>query len=598
MANIVGVGIRNCSYQNNVTSVVNVAIYCRVSTEHEAQMDAIESQIDWMRDYVSRHKNWKLFGEYVDRGISGTLLDERDEFIRLLNDARNGKIQIIACRELARFSRDTLTSIQLTRELAEIGVECVFINDGIWSLSGEGELKIALMATLAQEESRKAAVRVYSGLEKVRDRHTLLGNGNILGYRLIRGVKAVDNTYQIIPEDAETIRIIFKCYLEKNMGIKAISREMIRLNRKNAMGEVQWDPTRIRRILRNRTYSGYIGYNKSNTISYLKHNRKNNSDRSTYQYIKGNFPAIISDEDWQAAQVKLDARTEEYKGKRRGVNPVRNIWLTKLRCSCGSHFKRYHWRKNSHVYTDGKETHAYGFACANVVNNGAKSFRKEVGVTRNDNACSVKSFPEWKLEFMAQCILTRLLRNPTKTRDKMISLVKKFYEPIIQSSYATKDSCEKDLSKIERRLKTLFEMRMDGSITSEEFKEIKLKLEEDKMRIVQQIDEIDRANCSAQRVEEIEEQLVEIGSVLDSLLSFENSGVDEQLLGELVEQIVPCPGYVFKWYLRLRKTSGDRKVLVDSFHISYEQASEYRRKCGSFVRKNQWTMDLLVEVYI
>ena len=139
MANMVGVGIRNCSYQYNATTPVRVAAYCRVSTTHEAQMEAIESQVEWMRDYIARWKNWTLVDMYVDRGISGTQVDTRPEFQRLLKDARNGKIQIIACRELSRFSRDTLSSIALTRELAELGVECLFINDGIWSLSGGDE---------------------------------------------------------------------------------------------------------------------------------------------------------------------------------------------------------------------------------------------------------------------------------------------------------------------------------------------------------------------------------------------------------------------------------------------------------------------------
>lgn len=596
MANVVGVGIRNCSYQNDTITSVNVAVYCRVSTEHEAQMEAIESQIEWMHDYVKRQKNWKLVDTYVDRGISGTLLDEREDFVRLLNDARCGKIQIIACRELARFSRDMLTSIQLTRELAEIGVECVFINDGIWSLSGEGELKIALMATLAQEESRKAAVRVYSGLEKVRDRHTLLGNGNILGYRLIRGERAVDNTYEIIPDDGTTVQLIYDCYLRKDMGIKAISREMVRLNRKNAMGKIEWDPTRVRRILRNRTYSGYIGYNKSNTISYLKHNRKNNNDRSTYQYVKGNYPAIISDEDWQAVQVKLDARTAEYNGKRRGVNPTRNIWLVKLQCSCGSHMKRYHWRTSSHVRTDGIECHMYGYACASTVYNGSKEFRREYDV---EGGCSVKSFPEWRLVFMAQNIITRLLKNPARTKEKVIALIRRYYEPLNKSILGDRKIYENDINKVERRLKSLFEMRMDGSITAEEFKENKLQLVKEKELLLQKIDEIDKTNDMLQKSESMESDIEEISKMLDSLLSFDGSEINEELIKAVVEKIVPCPGNVFKWYLSLRgKEKIEEYVLADSFHITYEQASEYRKKCGTFVRRNQWSTDMLVEVYI
>lgn len=598
MNNVAGVGIRNCSYQNDYTSELRVVCYCRVSTEHEQQMEAIEGQISWVQDYVKYRKNWHLIETYVDRGISGTQVDTRPEFQRMLDDAYQGKIDIIVCREVSRFSRDLISAISLTRELAERGVECVFPNDGIWSLSGEGELKIGLLATVAQEESRKAALRVYSGLEEVRKRKTLLGNGNILGFSLVKGEKAVDNTYEIIPEDAETVQMIFDCYLRKDMGVKAISREMVRLNRKNARGEVVWDPTRIRRILRNRTYSGYITYNKSNTISYLKHNRRNNSDRSLHLYVKGKFPAIIPDEDWQKAQEMLDARTAEYQGKRRGVNPKRNVWLVKLQCSCGSHFKRYHWRKSTHERTDGVETQMYGYACARVVNNGSKEFRRKAGIEEDKSACSVKSFPEWKLVFMSQNIISRILKNPAKTKGKMIALVRKYYEPVKQPVLTTKEVHEKDLAKVEKRLKALFEMRMDGSISAAEFTENKRQLESEKSVLVQKIEEIDRANDMVLKAEDMEVQIAEISEMLDSLLSFDGTEVNDDLINALFQKIVVCPGYTFKFYLNLRGGRKEKPVLCDSFNITYEQAAEYRQKCGTYVRKSQWPTDLHVEVYI
>lgn len=595
MANVVGVGIRNCSYQNVTTEPVRVVAYCRVSTTSEEQMQAINAQIEWVQDYIARHKNWELVEVYVDRGISGTQVDTRPEFQRLLRDLRNGRAQLCVCRELSRFSRDIISAISLTRELGEMGIECLFINDGIWSLSGEGELKIGLLGTIAQEESRKAAVRVYSGLEKVRDRHTLLGNGNIFGYRLIKGVTAAENSYEQVVDESQSVKDVYDWYINKGMGIKAISRELVRQGRKNASGNVEWDSTRVRRILRNRTYAGYIGYNKSNTINYLKHNRRNNSDWRTHQYVKGNFPAIVSDEDWQRAQELLDSRTAEFHGKRRGVNPMRNVWLTKLKCSCGSHFKRYHWRTNSNVRTDSMPTQVYGYACANVVNNGGKEFRRAYDV---DGGCSVKSFPEWKLVFMMQNVCSRLLRNPAKTKEKMIALVRKYFEPMGQPVLETKEAYEKDLRKVERRLKSLFEMRMDGSITAEEFKENKKQLEEEKERLLSKIAEIDRASDAVAEAEDMEGQITEISVMLDSLLSFDGNEVNEELIRVLVDRIVPCPGYVFKFYLNLRGQQGGEPVLCDSFHISYEQASEYRKKCGTYVRRNQWPTDLLVEVYI
>lgn len=601
-------GIKSYSYKYSNETVYVVA-YIRCSTQSEAQLEAIEQQKAWIIEFISHFPNWILVGIYEDKGLSGTVTD-RPDFQRMLTDARMGKFNLIVTREVCRFSRNALDTLTTTRELQELSkpVEVFFVNDQLWSLDNEGEMRLCMMASMAQEESRKCAERVYSGLHSMRtDKQPVLGNGNILGYKILKkahqktmpdGKVVLMNSYEPIPEDAETIMMIYDFYLRKDMGIKAISREMVRLNRKNAKGKVEWDPTRIRRILRNRTYSGYIGYNKSNTIHYLKHNRKNNNDRSTYQYVKGYYPAIIPDEDWQAAQVKLDARTAEYQGKRRGVNPARNVWLTKLHCSCGSHMKRYHWRTNSHVYTDGVETPVYGYACANVVNNGSRELRKNAGIEDDERGCSVKSFPEWKLVFSAQQILSRLLKNPNKTKSKMVALIRKYYEPLTQPVFATEETYEKDLEKVDRRLKSLFEMRMDGSITSDEFKENKQQLEEEKIRIIQKLDEIDRTNDALAKAEDMDHEITEITEMLESLLSLDGTDINEELIRTLVDKIVPCPGYVFKWYLNLRKNSGDDPVLVDSFHITYEQASEYRKKCGTYVRKNQWPTDLLVEVYI
>ena len=595
MMNAVGIGIKNLSHEGDHTTPIYVCGYVRCSTQHEAQLEAVDAQEQWLRDYILLRSNWILTEIYVDKGITGTVAEKRPEFQRMLEDAKKGKFSLICSRELCRFSRNTLDTIRLTRELSENSIECFFISDNIWTMSNSGDLKLNLMATLAQEESRKCAERVYHGLQSVRNRKTLLGNGNIYGYSLSRKTEhAFDNSYEIIPEEAETVRMIYDMYLNERLGLKAISRELVRRGR---VKEASFEPTKVKRILRNRTYAGYIGYNKSNTVNYLKHNRKNNSDWRTHEYVYAadKIPAIISDEQWQKAQELLDSRTAEFNGKRRGVNPARNVWLTKLRCSCGSHFKRYHWRTNSNIRTGAEPTQVYGYACANVVNNGGKEFRREYGV---EGGCSVKSFPEWKLVFMMQNICSRLLKNPTKTKDKMIALVTKYYEPMSQPVFATKEVYEKDLGKVERRLKSLFEMRMDGSITAEEFKENKKQLDEEKERLLSKIAEIDRANDAVAKAEDMDGQIAEISTMLDSLLSFDGSDISEELIRVLVDKIVPCPGYVFKFYLNLRGKQGGEPVLCDSFHITYEQASAYRKKCGTYVRKNQWPTDLLVEVYI
>ena len=159
-----------------------VAIYGRVSTEHEAQLSALENQMEWYDDQASRHSNWDVVKKYIDRGITGTQAKKRPNFLQMIEDAKRGDFDLIVTREVCRFARNVVDTLVVTRMLKGIGVEVYFIEDNIWTMDGDGELRLSLMATLAQEESRKISERVKAGQKISRDNHVLYGNGNILGY--------------------------------------------------------------------------------------------------------------------------------------------------------------------------------------------------------------------------------------------------------------------------------------------------------------------------------------------------------------------------------------------------------------------------------
>ena len=271
----------------------NVVFYGRVSTEHEAQISALENQLQWYDDQARYHPNWNIIGKYIDEGITGTQAKKRPSFLRMIEDARKGRFDLIVTREVCRFARNTVDTLMFTRELRNLEVEVFFVEDNIWTMDGDGELRLSLMATLAQDESRKVSERVRAGQYISRENGVLYGNGNILGYDRVGG------TYVINPEQAETVRLIYDLYLQ-GLGIKRIVNELQRLGRKNASGKVKWEIVMVRRILRNATYKGYIGYNKSRTNNYLDQKRINNNDLDTYVYKKGDFEPIISEEQWDA----------------------------------------------------------------------------------------------------------------------------------------------------------------------------------------------------------------------------------------------------------------------------------------------------------
>lgn len=210
-----------------------VCFYGRVSTEHEAQTNALENQMEWYNELLKRHENWTLTGSYIDKGITGTLAKKRTHFLKMIKDAENGGFDLIVTREVCRFARNTVDTLAYTRQLKKFGVEVYFVNDNIWTFDNDGELRLSIMAALAQEESRKVSERVLAGQEISRKKGVLYGNGNILGYRLVRNINEdgkwnpEENTYKIEPEQAETVQMIYDMCCD-GMGYLQISKELER----------------------------------------------------------------------------------------------------------------------------------------------------------------------------------------------------------------------------------------------------------------------------------------------------------------------------------------------------------------------------------
>lgn len=181
----------------------DVAIYARVSTEHEAQLSALGNQLDWYKPILAARPDWTLTAQYIDEGITGTSAEKRPQFMKMIEDARQKKFNMIITREVSRFARNTVDTLQYTRLLKEYGVEVFFLNDNIKTFDGDGELRLTIMATLAQDESRKTSIRVKAGQETSMQNGVFYGNGNILGYDRV-GKEMVIN-----PEQAKTVRMIY-----------------------------------------------------------------------------------------------------------------------------------------------------------------------------------------------------------------------------------------------------------------------------------------------------------------------------------------------------------------------------------------------------
>ncbi len=520
-----------------------VSIYGRVSTEHEAQLSALENQMQWYEDQAKYHPNWTVVEKYIDEGITGTQAKKRPAFLRMLEDARQGKFDLIVTREVCRFARNVVDTLVVTRELKNIGVEVFFIDDNIWTMDGDGELRLSLMATLAQEESRKTSERVKAGQKISRDNGVLYGNGNILGY------DRVGDTYVINEEQAETVRMIFDLYLQ-GYGSMKIANILTERKRKTASGLVKWSVSNIMRAIRNATYTGTKCYNKSRSNNFLEQKRINNLDMSTYEYIEGDFPAIVSQEVWDKAQeirtnrVKpsLVSSTKTTHSKR----DSKDIWVNLLRCSCGSSFRKNKW----HTKNDGGIS--YGYQCYNQLNNGNKKKRVELGLD-TEGYCDSRMIADWKLDFMAKSLLEHLWTDRKESVLLALDLIKRYYRgERVTSGKGDTAAIQAKLNKATTRLQNLIAMRADGEISKDEYQAMRSPVDAEIRALEKALEDAPQAEEQGTAL-----NLTEITATLHSLVDFSEATLNHDVIKKFVYMVTPTSDTSFHWYVNL---SGNTKA--------------------------------------
>lgn len=636
-----------------------VVFYGRVSTEHEAQLSALENQMQWYEDTAKRYPNWEVVGRYIDEGITGTQAKKRPSFMRMIADAEKGMFDLIVTREVCRFARNTVDTLTHTRALKNLGIEVFFVDDNIWTMDGDGELRLTIMATLAQEESRKVSERVRAGQRISRANKQLYGSGNILGYDRKPG-----ETYTINPEQAETVRMIYDLY-EEGYGTLKIAKILQEHKRLTATGTTKWTCHNVGRILQNATYKGYIGYNKSYSNNYLEQKRIHNLDRDTYEYVKGDFEPIISEEQWDRCQAILKEKrkttlVENGEEKKKSNRTSSDVWVKKLRCSCGSSFRKNHYHKNKEGVT------SYNYVCYNQVNNGKASQREKMGL-ETDGYCNEHSVTDWKMEMMAKYFLNEAWEN--RKEDLMIALeyIKKYYTDATRNNTQHSELfLDAQIDKAEKKLRNLVDLFTEGQISKEEFAEVKAaytadlqKFKDEKARCGEQQELFENCMCDMTAVSQALAGMVDMSSpeythdlmneIINSILVEDNRfiwnfsynktenadtnisvdgtkrcpviSIDGEIMGtpsgvpdflhisedkslNLPAEIRNNPLFaknlsliLHLLRLLLHRNKRNLQLPLYEYTFGFEEAQHYRKAQGSYLRRNQWE-DLTVKVWV
>lgn len=325
-----------------------VAAYCRVSTDKEQQEHSFETQKEMYTDMIMMKPNWQMAGIYADEGITGTIAKKRPDFMRMIEDCRKGKIDLIITKSVSRFSRNNLDCLLYVRELKEMGIPIIFEKEGINTLQVSSELLITLFSGLSQAESESISMNVKIG------KRQSLKNGNVpfsyksfLGYR-----KGADGKPEIDEEQAVIIRRIFSEYLA-GKSLLDIAKGLTADEIPTARGKTNWSSARVQSILTNEKYKGDALLQKTYVVDCIsKKSKKNNGELPMY-YVENNHHAIIERAVFDRVQEEISRRNSKKKVKQVGTKTELGKYSSKYALSeilycgnCGTPYRRCTWSKN------------------------------------------------------------------------------------------------------------------------------------------------------------------------------------------------------------------------------------------------------------
>lgn len=320
---------------------LRVAAYCRVSTDSDEQATSYEAQVEHYTEYIQKNPDWEFAGIYADDGISGTNTKRRDEFNRMIDDCKAGKIDMIITKSISRFARNTLDCLKYIRQLKDMNIPVLFEKESINTMDAKGEVLITIMASLAQQESQSLSQNVKLGLQyRYQQGKVQINHNRFLGY-----TKDTDGNLVIDPEQAEVVKRIYQEYLE-GFSMDKIAAGLEADGILTGAGGTRWHTSTINKILRNEKYIGDALLQKTYTTDFLNKTRVKNNGLMPQYYVEGNHEAIIPKEIYMRVQEELVRRRvvkTSANGKRRSYSCSHCFSQIVVCGECGELFRRIHW---------------------------------------------------------------------------------------------------------------------------------------------------------------------------------------------------------------------------------------------------------------
>ncbi len=485
---------------------LRVTFYARVSTDQDEQLNSLENQVQYYTELIKSKPNWTFVPGYIDEGISGTSTRKRDDFNRMIRDAKAGLFDFIITKEISRFSRSTLDSIKYTQELLEHNVGVFFQNDNINTLDTDSEFRLIIMAGVAQDEVRKLSERLKFGFRQA------IKNGHVLGNDKLYGYDKKDCVLTINEEEAKIVRIIFDLYANHRYGTRKISQELLKMGYTSREGNA-FNVLTIRHMLENPKYKGWYCGNKTQNIDYRTKKKAFLDTSEWVMYPDPSIPAIVSEELWDRANALYKERRNEMMTHSSGAS-YHNRYPYSTKIICEEHGTTFHRQ----VLTSSKGNKEV-WLC--------KVYRQQ-----GKAACSAPQIRSSELDQIMAEIFTQMMKDKDTIIDSLVTVLSHVPKEV---DYARLQShVEGVIAATKQKKDRLLDLHIAGAITIEEFKDrndalnVQLKNQESQLAAIQQ----EQAKVGSQELD-----IDAIRRELDKELSF-TDGINTALVATILDKII------------------------------------------------------------
>ncbi len=493
---------------------LRVAAYCRVSTDKEDQANSLISQKSYFAEYIRRQTGWVLSKVYADDGYSGTQTKKRVGFNAMIEDAMRGQIDLILTKEVCRFARNTVDTLFYTRKLKEKGVGVIFTIDHIDTRDSDGELRLTLMASIAQEESRKTSERVKWGQKRRMEQGVVFG-GDLLGYTVSGGVLSINE------EEARIVRAIFHKYTNEGKGVHVIAKELTEEGMYPKRGQI-WSDTAISRVLHNEKYVGDLCQKKTCTPDYLTHVKKCNKDREQMIYLKDHHEPLIDRGLWERAQEVLAKRSASMEKRLKFSG---RYWCSGKIC-CGLCGKRYVSRtkrlKNGALYKAWRCHTSASCGAVRTWENGKKT------------GCDNQSVNERVLLACVYFCINQLSIDREYIRREVLRDVKALEDKLYQ--HTDVENLREKIEALMIKKRKSIDLMLEGLITQKDLKEQTKWYGRQEEILTRQLAYAEQTEFISKRRVDLLEQNVEL---MDEIMTFDERNVE--LYNEALERIIIFP---------------------------------------------------------